>query len=147
MLLAVAAGVAGAVLAYPPGRRRLARAAGTAMDGLLLRADTPWTQDLILLTSEGAKSRYPRTAVLTGVPYDGGLHVVPWSASAAWLQNIKANPDVVIDDRRKVWRARAELIEGAAAQSVRALARERHVPAPLRGLLDASVPVVRLARR
>jgi deazaflavin-dependent oxidoreductase (nitroreductase family) len=152
--LAVTGAVVGAALAYPPSRRQAIRTARTAMDELLLRADTPWTQDLVLLTSEGHRTRLPRTIVLSGVRLEGELYVVPWSAGAEWLRNVRGNPDVVVDDRVRVHRAVAEVVDGELATQVRRLWLDEHVPGPVRAVLardgrapGRGEPVVRLKRR
>ncbi len=121
------------------------------MDELLLRVDTPWSQDLLLVTTEGHRSKLPRTSVLARVELDGETFVVPWDRGAGWLRNVEANPDVVIDDRVKVRRARAEVVDGATAEAVRAAFLERFIPDALRGPLSGEraplgpgLPAVRL---
>ena len=149
--LAVTGAVVGAALAYPPSRRQALRTARVAMDELMLRVDTPWTQDLVLLTSEGHHSALPRTTVLSGVNHEGELYVVPWSPDAEWLRNVRANPDVVVDDRVRVHRATAQMVDGDLAAAVRRRWLDEHLPPPLRPVvarqLDREHPVVRLVRR
>jgi deazaflavin-dependent oxidoreductase (nitroreductase family) len=146
----VGAGV-GAALAYPPSRKQLLRTGRAALDEALLRFDTPWSADLLLMTTEGHSSHLPRTAVLCRVEVDGGTYVVPWDRGADWLRNIEANPDVVVDDRVRVRRARAERVEGKTAEAVRLAFLERFLPEVLRGPLGADsgpfgpgLPAVRL---
>jgi len=153
-LAAAATAVAGAsvaaALAYPPSRRQLVRTAGAALDELALRADHQWSGHMLLLTTEGRQSTLPRTTVLLGVEHRGALYAVPWTGDAGWLANCAAHPDVVVDDRRQVRRARAEVVRGDEAREVRAEFSARHVPAWLKPALarlagDRELPVVRLA--
>jgi deazaflavin-dependent oxidoreductase (nitroreductase family) len=150
----VAAAVAGATvaaaLAFPPSRRQLARTVGTALDELSLRMDHPWSGHLLLLTTEGRQSALPRTAVLVGLEQDGALYAVPWAAGAGWVANCEAHPDVVVDDRRAVRRARAEVVRGPEAQAVREAYLDRHIPGWLRAAVERlagsdELPVVKLA--
>lgn len=116
-----------------------------------MRTDTPWSKDLLLLTTEGHTSRLPRTTVLSGVRLDGALYILPWDRSANWFQNVRNNQDVVVDDRTSVRRAHAEIVEGDVAQQVRRAFIERNVPGPLRGVIERpgsplaqDLPAVRL---
>jgi deazaflavin-dependent oxidoreductase (nitroreductase family) len=150
-LTAIAGATIGAALAYPPSRRQVVRTARAALDELLLHVDTPWSEHLLLVTSEGHRSHLPRTAVLSRVDLDGETFVVPWDRNAGWLRNVAANPDVVVDDRVRVRRARAEVVEGPGAEAVREAFVERFVPELLRGTLAGEggplgpgLPVVRL---
>jgi deazaflavin-dependent oxidoreductase (nitroreductase family) len=148
---AIAGATIGAALAYPPTRRQVTRTARAALDEVLLRVDTPWSKDLLLVTTEGHRSHLPRTSVLTRVELDGQTFVVPWDRNAGWLRNIAANPDVVVDDRVKVRRARAEMVDGDTAEAVRAAFLERFVPEVVRPRLGADgaplgpgLPAIRL---
>jgi deazaflavin-dependent oxidoreductase (nitroreductase family) len=148
---AIAGATIGAALAYPPSRKQVMRTARAAIDEVLLRVDSPWSQDLLLVTTEGHRSHLPRTSVLARVEFEGEVFVVPWDRDAGWLRNVAANPDVVVDDRVKVRRARAEVVDGAIAEAVRAAFLERFVPEMLRGRLAGKggplgpgLPAVRL---
>ena len=150
-ITAVAGATIGAALAYPPSRRQLLRTARAAIDELLLRLETPWSQDLLLVTTEGHRSKLPRTSVLARVELEGETFVVPWDRGAGWLRNVQANPDVVVDDRIQVRRARAEVVDGEIAEAVRAAFLERFIPDRLRGPLSGDraplgpgLPAVRL---
>jgi deazaflavin-dependent oxidoreductase (nitroreductase family) len=150
-VVAIAGATIGAALAYPPSRRQLLRTARAAVDEALLRFDTPWSSDLLLVTSEGHRTHLPRTSVLSRVELDGETFVVPWDRGADWLRNVEANPDVVVDDRVRVRRARAELADQKTAEAVRAAFLTRFVPELLRGPLGAEggpfgpgLPAVRL---
>jgi deazaflavin-dependent oxidoreductase (nitroreductase family) len=150
-LTAIAGATIGAALAYPPSRKQVMRTARAALDEVLLRVDSPWSKDLLLVTTEGHRSHLPRTSVLSRVELDGEIYVVPWDRGAGWLRNVAANPDVVVDDRVKVRRARAEVIDGATAEAVRRAFVERFVPERLRGPLTGErgplgpgLPAVRL---
>jgi deazaflavin-dependent oxidoreductase (nitroreductase family) len=127
------------------------RTGRAALDEILLRFDTPWSADLLLVTTEGHQSHLPRTAVLSRVEVGGDIFVVPWDRRAAWLRNIEVNPDVVVDDRVRVRRARAQRVKGKTAEAVRLAFLERFVPEVLRGPLGADggpfgpgLPAVRL---
>ncbi len=148
---AIAGATIGAALAYPPSRKQVLRTARAALDEVLLRVDTPWSQDLLVVTTEGHRSHLPRTSVLSRVELDGETFVVPWDRNAGWLRNVASNPDVVVDDRVRVHRARAEVVDGATAEAVRAAFLERFVPEVLRGRLAGEggplgpgLPAVRL---
>lgn len=147
---AIAGATVGAALAYPPSRKQLVRTARAALDEALLRFETPWSGDLLLVTTEGHTSHLPRTSVLTRFDLDGETFIVPWDRNAAWLANIAANPKVVVDDRAQVRRAEAEVVSGADAENVREAFLAR-LPELLRGRLGAEgaplgpgLPVVRL---
>jgi deazaflavin-dependent oxidoreductase (nitroreductase family) len=127
------------------------RTARAALDEALLRFETPWSSDLLLVTSEGHRTHLPRTSVLSRVELDGETFVVPWDRGADWLRNVDANPNVVVDDRVRVRRARAELADQKTAEAVRAAFLERFVPELLRRPLGAEgapfgpgLPAVRL---
>jgi deazaflavin-dependent oxidoreductase (nitroreductase family) len=150
-LTAIAGATIGAALAYPPSRKQVMRTARAALDEVLLRVDSPWSPDLLLVTTEGHRSHLPRTSVLSRVELDGETFVVPWDRDAGWLRNVASNPDVVVDDRVTVRRARAEVVDGATAEAVRAAFLERFVPEVLRGRLAGEggplgpgLPAVRL---
>jgi deazaflavin-dependent oxidoreductase (nitroreductase family) len=150
-VVAIAGATVGAALAYPPSRRQLLRTARAAVDEALLRFDTPWSSDLLLVTTEGHRTHLPRTSVLSRVELDGETFVIPWDRGADWLRNIEANPDVVVDDRVRVHRARAEVADTKTAEAVRAAFLERFVPELLRGPLGSEkgpfgpgLPAVRL---
>lgn len=134
--LAVAGVTLGAVLAVPVTRKKLVKAGRMIIDEVVLQADTPWTRDLLVLTSEGRLSGLPRTAVLFPVQLDGDVYVLPWDRGCGWFHNVRANPDVVVDDRVKVHRATAEVVDGEVAERVRLRFLERFVPARLRGLVS-----------
>src|ERR1700682_3087304 len=92
-IVAIAGATVGAALAYPPSRRQLLRTARAAVDEALLRFDTPWSSDLLLVTSEGHRTHLPRTSVLSRVELDGETFVVPWDRGADWLHNVDAKPN------------------------------------------------------
>lgn len=71
---------------------------------------------LLLLTTTGARSGEPRTAILT-YTRDGDAYVVAGSASGApkdpaWLFNVKANPRVTVEADGRVFQADARIAEG-----------------------------------
>ncbi len=149
--LAVGGTLIGVALAFPASRKQIVRAGRTVLDEVALQADTPWTRDLVLLTTEGCQTHLPRTAVLSLVEIEGDRYVLPWDRGCGWLHNVRANPDVVLDDRARVQRARAEVVEGAVAEQVRQEFVERYLPGPLRGAVERSgaplgpgLPAVRL---
>ena len=148
---AVGGAALAALLAYPPSRRQLLRTGRTAFDELALGMESPWSTRLLILTAEGSRSGVPRTVVLASVTVDGQLYVVPWSRHAGWLANVRAHPQVVIDDRVQVRRGKAEVVDGEAAAEVRAAFVEEIVPGPLRDFatragspVGPGVPVVKL---
>jgi deazaflavin-dependent oxidoreductase (nitroreductase family) len=149
--LAVGGALVGVAFAFPASRKQIARAGRTVLDEVALQADTPWTRELVLLTTEGYQTHLPRTAVLTMIEVDGAAYVLPWDPGCRWLQNVKVNPDVVVDDRSRVHRAKAEVVEGAEAERVRQEFVDRYVPGPLRSALERpgvplgpGLPAVRL---
>ena len=149
--LAISGALVGAAVAFPASRKQIVRAGRTVLDEVALQADTPWTRDLVLLTTEGCQTHLPRTSVLTLVKVEGEAYVLPWDPDAGWLQNLRANPDVVVDDRVRVHRARAEVVDGATAERVRQEYVDRYLPGPLRGAVERpgvplgpGLPAVRL---
>jgi deazaflavin-dependent oxidoreductase (nitroreductase family) len=148
---AVAGTALGALLAYPPSRKQVVRAATVTFDEIMLRTQSRWTKNLVVLTTEGQRSGLPRTSVLSAVRMNGQLFLVPWGGKAGWLANVRRRPDVVLDDRRQVRRARAEVVEGKEAEKVRRAFLRRNVPPALHGVLARrggplgdGLPVVRL---
>lgn len=153
----VAAAVAGAAVAaalvFPPSRRQTVKVARVTLDELVVRTKTGLLGRVLLLTTEGHRTNFPRTVVLTGIDVDGETYVLPWSPGAHWLRNLKANPEVVVDDRVSVRRARAELVGGDTAEAVRSSVLSA-LPGPLGTLIEASgvalrkgTPVVRFEAR
>ncbi|MGI8609453.1 MAG: nitroreductase family deazaflavin-dependent oxidoreductase [Candidatus Dormibacteria bacterium] len=143
----VAAAVAGAAvaaaLAFPPSRRQTFRVARVTLDELVIRTETGLLGRVLLLTTEGHRTNFPRTVVLTGIEVEGETYVLPWSPGAHWLQNLRANPEVVVDDRVAVRRARARVVEGATAEAVRSSVLRR-LPGPLGSLIEASGLVLKM---
>jgi deazaflavin-dependent oxidoreductase (nitroreductase family) len=133
----VAGAAVAAALSFPASRRQTLRVVRAAVDELAVRAETGWSRGLLLVTTEGRHTGFPRTVVLAGVDHDGETYVLPWLGSPDWLANLSANPEVVVDDRTAVRRARAEVVDGEAAESVRRAALER-LPAPLTRALQAT---------
>jgi deazaflavin-dependent oxidoreductase (nitroreductase family) len=82
---------------------------------------------LMLLTTTGAKSGQPRTAIVT-YSRDGDAYVVAGSKGGAptdphWFDNIRVNPDVTAEAEGKVFKARSQVAEGADRDRL----WERHV--------------------
>ena len=102
-----------------------------------MRTDTGLLGRVLLLTTEGHRTTIPRTVVLTGVDVDGETYVLPWSESAHWLRNLRANPEVVVDDRVAVRRARARVVEGDQAEAVRKQV-VAGLPAPLAAVIETA---------
>ena len=70
---------------------------------------------LLILTTTGAKTGKPRTAILTW-SQDGDDYVVAGSKSGAatdpfWLANIMANPEVTVEAEGEVFPARARVAD------------------------------------
>jgi deazaflavin-dependent oxidoreductase (nitroreductase family) len=123
------------------------------VDELAMRSDAGLAGRLLLLTTEGHRTNFPRTVVLTAVEVDGDTYVLPWLGTPHWLRNVEANGEVVVDDRTTVQRVRAAIVDEATAKTVRQAALSA-LPAVVRSLLDASgvvlrsgVPAVRLTPR
>jgi len=102
------------------------------------------TTEIAVLISGGVVAMH-------SIKVGGDTFVVPWDRGADWLRNVEAHPDVVVDDRVRVRRARAELVKGKTAEAVRLAFLERFVPEMLRGPLGAKgapfgpgLPAVRL---
>ena len=118
-----------------------------------MRSDAGLAGRLVLLTTEGHRTNFPRTVVLTAVDVDGDTYVLPWLGTPHWLRNVEANGEVVVDDRTVVHRVQAEIVDGVIARRVRRLALAS-LPLPLASLVDATgvilrqdVPAVRLTPR
>jgi deazaflavin-dependent oxidoreductase (nitroreductase family) len=84
-------------------------------------------KNLMLLTTTGAKSGQPRTAIVT-YSRDGDAYVVAGSKGGAptdphWFDNIRVNPDVTAEAEGKVFKARSQVAEGADRDRL----WERHV--------------------
>jgi deazaflavin-dependent oxidoreductase (nitroreductase family) len=137
----VAAAVAGAAvaaaMAFPPSRRQSVRVVRAILDELAMRAEADWSQRLMLLTTEGHRTGFPQTVVLSGVEVDGETYVVPWLGTPAWLRNVRATAEVVVDDRVSVHRARAEVVEGPPADQARR-AVLASLPGPVRAAIETS---------
>ena len=108
-------------------------------------------RSLLILTTTGAKTGEPRTAILT-YTRDGEAYVVAGSKSGApthpaWYTNLVANPEVTVEaDGRPPFKARAVPAEGADRDTL----WDRHVeaspafgdyPAKTEGRL---IPMIRL---
>jgi deazaflavin-dependent oxidoreductase (nitroreductase family) len=151
--LGVTGAAVGVAFALPPVRRQALRAGSRALDELAVRFDTDLTRSLILLTTEGRSSRIPRTVLLTGIRLGDDLWALPWSHKAGWLTNVRHNPSVVVDDRRRVHRATAHVVEGVEAEAVRRAFLDT-LPGPLpailggpSGPLGPGLPAVRVVPR
>jgi deazaflavin-dependent oxidoreductase (nitroreductase family) len=84
-------------------------------------------KDLMILTTTGAKTGTPRTAIVT-YSRDGDAYVVAGSKGGAptdphWFDNLRANPDVTAEAEGKVFEARGEVASGADRDRL----WERHV--------------------
>src|SRR5437899_2616021 len=93
--LAIGGALIGAAFVMPASRRQIIRAGRTVLDEVALSADSPWTRDLVIFTSEGRQTHLPRTCVLSQVELDGERYVMPWDRRCGWLHNVRANPAVV----------------------------------------------------
>jgi deazaflavin-dependent oxidoreductase (nitroreductase family) len=84
-------------------------------------------KDLMILTTTGAKTGKPRTAIVTWTR-DGDAYVIAGSKGGAptdpqWFDNLRANPDVTAEAEGKAFKARGEVAEGADRDRL----WERHV--------------------
>ena len=129
---------------------RIARA---VIDELAMRSDSGRAGRLLLLTTEGHRTNFPRTVVLNAVEVDGDTYVLPWLGTPHWLRNVEANGDVVVDDRSRVQRVRADVVDEQTARRVRQAALDS-LPLAVRSVVDASgmvlrqgIPAVRLTPR
>jgi deazaflavin-dependent oxidoreductase (nitroreductase family) len=108
-------------------------------------------KNLMILTTTGAKTGEPRTAIVT-YSRDGGAYVVAGSKGGAptdpqWFDNLRARPDVTVEAEGKVFKARGEVAEGADRDRL----WERHVARwPEFGeypkKTDRVIPMARLTR-
>jgi deazaflavin-dependent oxidoreductase (nitroreductase family) len=107
-------------------------------------------QPLLILTTTGAKTGQPRTAIVT-FTRDGDAYCVAGSKSGAptdpsWYANLRANPDVQVEVDGRTFDARATVAEGADrdrlwARHVEALPGFGEYPAKTRGRI---IPMIRL---
>ncbi|MFN2462769.1 MAG: nitroreductase/quinone reductase family protein [Candidatus Dormibacteria bacterium] len=132
--MAVAGAAVAAAVAFPPSRRQSVRVARAVVDELAMRSDSG---NLLLLTTEGARTNFPHTVVLSAIEMDGETYVMPWLGRPNWLRNIEANGDVVVDDRSTVKRVRADLVDPALAVRIRKTALAG-LPLALSSIVDAS---------
>ncbi len=84
---------------------------------------------LLVMTCTGARSGRPRRAILTW-HRDGDDYIVAGTAGGAptdpaWVKNVQAHPDVMIEQGTTTFPARASIVDGPA----RAALWERHVAA------------------
>jgi len=70
----------------------------------------------LLLRTTGRRSGKPHTVCLPYLPDENSKVVVASFAGAdhhpAWFHNLKANPDVIVRDKRDVYWAKAKVVEG-----------------------------------
>jgi len=70
----------------------------------------------LLLRTTGRRSGKPDTVCLPYLPDENSKVVVASFAGAdhhpAWFHNLKANPDVIVRDKRDVYWAKAKVVEG-----------------------------------
>jgi deazaflavin-dependent oxidoreductase (nitroreductase family) len=108
-------------------------------------------KDLMILTTTGAKSGKPRTAIVT-YSRDGDAYVIAGSMGGAptdphWFGNIRVNPDVTAEAEGAVFKARTAVAQGADRDRL----WERHVARwPEFGeypkKTDRVIPMARLTR-
>jgi deazaflavin-dependent oxidoreductase (nitroreductase family) len=82
---------------------------------------------LLVMTSTGAKSGQPRTAILTYSRH-GDDYMVAGTASGApkdpaWVANVRAKPEVTVEVHNKVYPATATIVD----ETERAALWDRHV--------------------
>ena len=106
-------------------------------------------QAVMVLTTTGAKSGEPRTAVVT-FTRDGDDYVVVGSKSGepedpAWFTNLVANPLVTIETDGQTFQARATVAEGADRDALwdRHVAEHRQF-AEYPSKTDRVIPIARL---
>jgi deazaflavin-dependent oxidoreductase (nitroreductase family) len=107
-------------------------------------------QPLMILTTTGAKTGKPRTAIVT-YTRDGDAYVVAGSKSGAptdplWIHNLRAHPEVTVEAEGRTFGAQAAPADGADRDRL----WDRHVQAlPAFGEYPAKtggrvIPMVRL---
>jgi len=107
---------------------------------------------LLLLTVTGARSGQPRRSILT-YSRDGDAYVVAGTAGGsptdpAWVANVRANPEVVVEVGNETFPALATVVDGPERDAL----WERHVQAlPWFADYPAQtgrlIPMIRLTRR
>lgn len=120
----------------------------------------------LMLEHLGRKSGQPRRTVLEVVVDDPDAAYVAaaWGAEAQWLQNVRANPDVVFHLGSRRYETKAEIVEKRMAHELMARYASAHpkvldrlaafiledpgdTPGEQAAQVAASVPMVRLAKR
>ena len=107
---------------------------------------------LLVLSMTGARTGQPRTAILTW-SRDGDDHIVAGTddgapTAPAWIHNVRAHPEVMIEVGGEVFAARAEVVDEGPerdrlwAQHVAALPHFAPYPA----MAGRVIPMVRLRR-
>jgi deazaflavin-dependent oxidoreductase (nitroreductase family) len=106
---------------------------------------------VMVLTTTGAKSGEPRTAIVT-FTRDGDDYIVVGSNSGepedpAWFTNLVANPVVTVETDHQTFQARATIAEGADRDAL----WDRHVAehsqfADYPSKTDRVIPIARLKR-
>jgi deazaflavin-dependent oxidoreductase (nitroreductase family) len=106
---------------------------------------------VMVLTTTGAKSGEPRTAVVTFTRDDDDYIVVGSKSGEpkdpAWFTNLVANPVVTVETDHQVFRARATIAQGADRDAL----WDRHVAehqqfADYPSKTDRVIPIARLSR-
>ena len=74
-------------------------------------------EDLLLMTSKGARTGEPRRAILN-FSRDGDAYVVAGTAGGsptdpAWVSNVRVNPDVEVEVGNETYRATARIADAA----------------------------------
>jgi deazaflavin-dependent oxidoreductase (nitroreductase family) len=116
------------------------------------RGPTMSGRKLILLTTTGRKSGQPRTVPV--VPFFAGDDMFVMASMGgsptdpAWYQNLRANPDVLVQLGPDEWRARAATVEGEERDRLwKRITAEMPNFAKYQEKTTRKIPVVRLARQ
>jgi len=105
----------------------------------------------LLLRTIGARTGTAHTVCLPYLPLDGDRVIVASYAGAprhpAWFFNLRANPEVIVRDRRQVFLADARILEGAEYADVwAAVVADAPWYADYQSRTERRIPLVRLAR-
>lgn len=104
---------------------------------------------VVLLTTRGRRTGRPRTTPLMRIEHDGALHVIASAGGAnddpGWFRNLAVEPRVGVQDGRRRFVARAEVLDGEERDAVYGAAV--HVMdwfAEYQRMTARTIPVVRL---
>jgi deazaflavin-dependent oxidoreductase (nitroreductase family) len=106
---------------------------------------------MVLLTTKGSKSGKPHTTPLVPLVEDGRLYVFGSMGGAprhpAWYFNLRADPDVTVEQGTETFRARARVLSGDERDTLYARQAEK-LPAfaEYQRKTSRTIPVIELQR-